>query len=503
MTIVATGLATVTSFALVGFQGHTGHAGHSSGAKSASTKVTQKSAPKKEHKNAKGQLICPVMGGVVASAAKASGFSDHNGTRYYFCCGGCKPMFDKNPSKYVKADAHAGQSNHGGAKAHDKGQAHHKPWKYDPSAITVGDDGTLSTKVGPYVVEMWPPEDGVFAGEEIDIEFGIFDPNKKDSDGGLVGVDNFSVQAVVTMPSMEGMPDQRPKTHKEGRAGVHGLELFFPHGGEYQIDLTLTPKGGQPLRTTFRVDVKDERDTKTAVRPPYELQVVNFPSNVVPGKPVDLKLRVVDTKTSKPVTNFDVAHEQKFHLLVASKDLSRFMHEHPTMAADGTWTQRINFPAGGDWWVYGDVAPKGKGSRILIQKVKVQGAPPKGKGMAVANMGPSTQGGLTGRIEPLAKPIPIGKMTTLRVLLTDAKTGKPVSDTQPWLGAAGHLMIIHEDGKTVVHSHPSDDPKVQSLVKKGEVHFTGRFPKPGKYTAYSQFQRKGEIKTLGFTLNVK
>jgi hypothetical protein len=94
-------------------------------------------------------------------------------------------------------------------------------------------------------------------------------------------------------------------------------------------------------------------------------------------------------------------------------------------------------------------------------------------------------------------------MTVLRVRLKDAQTGRPAGDTQPWLGAAGHLMIIHEDGQTVVHSHPKEDAQTHALVKKGEVLFTARFPKPGIYRAFAQFQRAGEIKTLGFTLPVK
>ncbi len=443
------------------------------------------SAPKlsapKPHKNAKGQLVCPVMKTPVASTKAAAGFSDYKGKRYYFCCGGCKPAFDKNPAKFAVI----------------------APVTKKPVAPPVA-EGTKSVKVGKYVVELWPPEDGVFAGEEIDIEFAVFDSTKKESDGGLAGVPDVVVQAVVTMPSMQGMPEQRPNVHKEGRAGVHGLELFFPHGGEYQVALTLTPKGEKPMRASFKVDVRDERPADSAkAKAPYELQVVDFPAHAMPGTLVDLKLRVVDTKTGKPVTGFDEAHTKRFHLLLASKDLSRFLHEHPEMAEDGTWTYRATFPAGGDWWIYGDVAPRGKGSRILVQKITLHGDAPSGTSMAAPNAGPFTGGGVTGSIEPTVSPIPLGKMTTLRVRLKDAATGTPVEDIEPYLGAAGHLMIIHEDGSTVVHSHPHEDAKTAALVKKGEVLFTARFPKPGRYVAYAQFQRGGEVKTLGFTLQVK
>ena len=45
---------------------------------------------------------CPVMGNRIADAGKASGKSVYKGKTYYFCCPACKPMFDKNPAKYVK-----------------------------------------------------------------------------------------------------------------------------------------------------------------------------------------------------------------------------------------------------------------------------------------------------------------------------------------------------------------------------------------------------------------
>ena len=55
----------------------------------------------KIHKNAKGEVECPVMKEPVASPDKADGFQDHNGTRYYFCCGMCPGKFKENPDLYA------------------------------------------------------------------------------------------------------------------------------------------------------------------------------------------------------------------------------------------------------------------------------------------------------------------------------------------------------------------------------------------------------------------
>lgn len=49
---------------------------------------------------------CAVMKGhdvEVAKATKEKMFADYKGNRYFFCCGGCKPEFNKNPAKYAKA----------------------------------------------------------------------------------------------------------------------------------------------------------------------------------------------------------------------------------------------------------------------------------------------------------------------------------------------------------------------------------------------------------------
>lgn len=46
--------------------------------------------------------VCPVMGNKIPDITKAAGKSVYKGKTYYFCCGGCKPKFDKYPAKYVK-----------------------------------------------------------------------------------------------------------------------------------------------------------------------------------------------------------------------------------------------------------------------------------------------------------------------------------------------------------------------------------------------------------------
>jgi YHS domain-containing protein len=68
-------------------------AGGMANAAKTKTKATDKAKP---------ALVCPVTGEKIESIAKAAGHSTYKGKTYYFCCGSCKPDFDKNPAKYIK-----------------------------------------------------------------------------------------------------------------------------------------------------------------------------------------------------------------------------------------------------------------------------------------------------------------------------------------------------------------------------------------------------------------
>ena len=43
------------------------------------------------------QKICPVMGGAINKDL----YIEYKGKKVYFCCGGCKEKFEKEPDKYL------------------------------------------------------------------------------------------------------------------------------------------------------------------------------------------------------------------------------------------------------------------------------------------------------------------------------------------------------------------------------------------------------------------
>lgn len=358
-------------------------------------------------------------------------------------------------------------------------------------------------RVGKYQIELRVPDEGLYAGEQVDVEFRLSDTMRADPLEGQKGIPNASPRAQVTMPAMPGMPIARPRIHSEGVPGDYGIELFFPHGGDYRIDLAATPPGDKPVRASFTLNVNDAEARKG--RPashPFSVETIGFPKDARAGKPLALRVAIKDNRTGETVRRFDVAHTKLIHLIVVSKDLGWFVHEHPTQQPDGAFVLNQTFPAGGDYLVFADVAPKDKGSQVLATKVHVAGPAGAWSSKLVPTKGSAHDGDVVADFRPLESPIPVGCTTQVAFRLRDRVTGKPVTNLEPYLGAHGHLMIVHQDGQTFVHSHPAEDAASAALIRRGEVRFTARFPKPGLYKAWGQFQRNGRVVTLPFVFEV-
>lgn len=82
--------------------------------------------------------------------------------------------------------------------------------------------------------------------------------------------------------------------------------------------------------------------------------------------------------------------------------------------------------------------------------------------------------------------------------VTDEETGQPVTDLERCLGALGHMLVLSADPAAYVHSHPAGAPSGPGP----EVVFEALFPRPGTYRIWAQFQRRGRVHTVSFTVPV-
>ena len=208
---------------------------------------------------------------------------------------------------------------------------------------------------------------------------------------------------------------------------------------------------------------------------------------------------VRDPRTLATVRRFDPVHERVFHLFIVSQDLEYFAHVHPTLHHDGSLDVDVELPRPGMYQLIADFLPVG-GSPQLIQKSFVTAGytgplvvEPHLARDAADKVVRETRVALT-TPEPVA-----GREQLVTFELYDAAGGSPVGDLEPYLGAAGHLLLVSSDLAIAFHSHPVPELSTQ----RGHVVFQVLFPREGDYRMWVQFQRHGEVLTSSFTVPVK
>lgn len=225
------------------------------------------------------------------------------------------------------------------------------------------------------------------------------------------------------------------------------------------------------------------------------------------GKPVNLLWTLKDPRGMQ-VKDVEIVHEMPLHLLMVSKDLSWYAHEHPKLEADGTFTMTWTFPSGGEYTLFHDFTPKDVGMQVVPVTLKVEGSSAAPVALKADADKPKTVDGYTVTLNT-GGTVTTGKPATMSY--TVAKDGKPVTDLTPYLGAMGHLVIISQDLKEFVHSHPHehaegghDHAKEGHKDMKGgpKVDFEAHFKAAGLYKGWAQFQHNGKVITVPFTFNV-
>jgi hypothetical protein len=229
-----------------------------------------------------------------------------------------------------------------------------------------------------------------------------------------------------------------------------------------------------------------------------------------------------------------------------------FAHLHPVMRDSNTFVTPLPPLPPGRYRVYGDVVHESGFERTLVASVDVppRGPPPAtplgldsddawhiSDGLAV--LAPPVDGSLSVGVgfdaDSLlqmywiggAAPLVAGRETTLRFAV---RAGGHVSALEPYMGMAGHAVVMRDDGSVFIHLHPMGTVKTAAqqafaLRDRGdttengrlqlsdtaalpisahaahgvtEVSFPYEFPKPGKYRIWVQVKRKGRVLTGPF-----
>lgn len=246
---------------------------------------------------------------------------------------------------------------------------------------------------------------------------------------------------------------------------------------------------------------------ETALTDEFIVRTDTVPQQIKPGQKTALRFAILHPGTQQQVKDFHIQHEKPFHLFIVSSDLQHFEHLHPTQQTDGSFTIATVFPQAGMYHLLADIFPVGGVAHVVHQTLVTTGF----RGNAVelrARLQPDqvttkTVDGLQITLKTAPEKISAAQRTMLRYQLTDAKTGQPVTDLQPYLGAWGHTLILSEDAADYLHSHPLESHLPKSGASPNTIYFETYFPHPGHYRIWSQFQRNNQIITVFFTVAVE
>jgi hypothetical protein len=191
--------------------------------------------------------------------------------------------------------------------------------------------------------------------------------------------------------------------------------------------------------------------------------------------------RVVDTDGAT-VSDFDVAHAKRMHVIVARRDLTGFQHLHPEQAADGSWSVPVTLADAGSYRLFADFEHDGEPT-TLATDLRVDG-PANLRPLPAPAASAVSDGGYAVGLEAEGD----------HLTFTVTKDGREV-ETEPYLGAGGHLVALREGDMAFLHVHPTEAPG-------HAIAFEAEFPTPGRYRLFLQFQVDGAVQTVAFTQEV-
>jgi hypothetical protein len=246
------------------------------------------------------------------------------------------------------------------------------------------------------------------------------------------------------------------------------------------------PPLGSQLDPTVDADPYQKTSIVDFSRPP-----VNLLATMESG---DLRLRLTDSATGRPVDDLLVHDNALIHLVVVSPH-GKLRHLHPIKVAPGDYRARITAAEPGTYAVAAEMARRGGGVQQLRATVKIDTGTAESPNDGKADLVKTVQ--------------PAGTPSTVT-----ARFG--TQDLQPWLGMLGHLIVVGPVTESVAaapiwaHVHAmipptpgmADKPDESVAAFGPDVAFTYTFPLPGRYLAWVQAERGYAVQTVPTVIDV-
>jgi Cu+-exporting ATPase len=276
--------------------------------------------------------------------------------------------------------------------------------------------------------------------------------------------------------------------------------------------LAWTEGMGMPMRPAMSVMETAEADPVS----PHDAGMtvdLDVPADTAAGQPSALTVTLRDAETGDPTDDLVRTHQVWMHLILTRADLGTFAHIHPQpTGTPGVFRVTATFPTDGRYLLHTEFRRQGQMTDVLDRTVITVGQPasehtgPGKKALDAPEVRTTTVGGV--RIHLPGDPH-VGGESDFQFTFTDRATGRPVDDLQPYLGAAGHVVLMRADGSTFGHRHAetTDDQGRPVFAVPGtrfgpELGLHVRFHIPGSYRMWAQFRLDdGTVVTAPFTVH--
>ena len=218
------------------------------------------------------------------------------------------------------------------------------------------------------------------------------------------------------------------------------------------------------------------------------LAVDLFVGDVPPNQPVTLRFFVNLKPRSSAVDDLQVEHEKMMHVIGVRDDLGDFFHIHPAKVSSGMWEVQHTFTNGGNYKIWTDLKYHGTSYSFRQPTLRVKG-PSRGASQPLTI---EDRAKISGYEVTLSRSgsLTVGKTNEFIISIRDS-SGQ-LAETEKFLGAAVHLVIIRNDLSVFLHAHP--EPRGAS---DGSIRFNQVFPKPGTYKLFAEFRPKGAKLSAG------
>jgi Cu+-exporting ATPase len=264
---------------------------------------------------------------------------------------------------------------------------------------------------------------------------------------------------------------------------------------------------GMPMRPLM--SVMEETDVPPVSPHDAGLAVdLDVPGEIRAGEPTTITVTVRDAESGEPVDDLVRTHQVWMHMILTRSDLGTFAHIHPEPTGeDGQMRVTATFPTGGTYQVHTEFRQQGQMADVLDEHdVRVAGDVPARTPVPATDVREQVVDGV--RIQLDGEPH-VGETTDFTLRFSDAATGAPVEDLQPYLGAAGHVVVMRADGSMFGHRHAEtyDDQGRPVNALPGtefgpELDLHVRFEIGGAYRLWAQFAlADGTVVTAPFVVH--